>query len=464
MVGYLFGAITAAISCGSASEATRHSRRRLRLDTRQDSPTRIRSIEHKLDCTSQKDNPCEGADELEVLPLFPDCQYYIQCVPHAPELFRCKSGEIFDYEKQACSVKDEGTCICEQSPRKWVDIREALDPDSNPQEYDEKDAKAFKASKKASPKSSKSAKTKAKAEKELLGSKGAKTSVIGEESKGGAFSENSWTLIGTKSPSSTPTTSPTTNPEPTSTPTSRDCFAAPGESFFEDGDFPRSPWSTSGDGNWTIDEGDTYQGLYSIKSPDFNGSPSKRTSRATFSTCEDFKGGTLTFSHLASVLPPSDVFVIYIDGTSVQHVIDVNDWSKYELKIPAGSHTVDFSYEYNIFNISAMPPSPPTRRGVVYLDAFVLTEKTTKRPRIHLPWTHNKLEEKTTSGSRPENVREYGWAIGILVVAVLLPLAVYTSRMFVGSAMLRLDLDETDRLNDHECRGRRTCVFANGLT
>lgn len=71
----------------------------------------------------------------------------------------------------------------------------------------------------------------------------------------------------------------------------------------------------------------------------------------------------MTFSHLASVLPPSDVFVIYVDGTSVQEIIDVNDWSEHKLDIPAGSHTVDFSYEYNIFDISAMPPSPPTRRG-----------------------------------------------------------------------------------------------------
>ena len=266
MARYLFAALIAAVSCCKASEATRHSRRRLRLNRRQDSPTRIR--EFKLDCTSHKDNPCEGADAYALLPLFPDCQHYIQCVPHALELFRCNAGEIFDYEKQGCSARDEGTCICEQSPPKWVDIRKALDPDASA--GDQADSKAFK---KASTKTSKSAK-----------SKGAKTLAIDEESKGGVSgSGDSWISIGSKSPSSTPTTL-TTNSEPTSTPTPEDCFAAPGESSFEDGIFPESPWSTSGDGNWTIDEGDTYQGLYSIKSPDFEGSPSKKTSRVTFST------------------------------------------------------------------------------------------------------------------------------------------------------------------------------------
>ena len=364
MAGDLFAAITAAISCCKASEATRSSRRGLRLDSRQDSPTRIRSIEYKPDCTSHKDNPCEGADEYEVLPLFPNCQHYIQCVPHAPELFRCKEGEIFDYEKQGCSVKDEGTCICEESSPKLVGITEYVDPDAIPHAHEEKDSKAFKAFKTSKTKSSKSAKSKAKAQKESLGSKGAKTSVIDEETNGGvSFPEDSWISIGANSPSSSPTSSPTTLPEPTSAPTSQNCFAAPGESFFEDGVFPQSPWSTSGDGNWTIDEGDTYQGLYAIKSPDFNGSPTKKTSRATFSTCADFKGGALTFSYLASVLPPSDVFIIYVDGTSVEHIIEANDWREYKLKIPSGNHTVDFSYEYNIFDIIAMPPSPPTRRG-----------------------------------------------------------------------------------------------------
>ena len=92
----------------------------------------------------------------------------------------------------------------------------------------------------------------------------------------------------------------------------------------------------------------------------------------------------------------------------------------------------------------------------MYLDAFVLTERNAKRPRIHFPWTHSsKLEENTASGtnSKPENVGEYGWAkFGILVVAgVLVPLAVYTGRLYFSSTILRLD--ETERLNEEQWVG-----------
>jgi hypothetical protein len=64
---------------------------------------------------------------------------------------------------------------------------------------------------------------------------------------------------------------------------------------FEDGIFPTPPWSTDGDGAWAIDQSQVDEGMYSIKSPDFDSeiSSSARTSNATLTLGGDFIGGVL---------------------------------------------------------------------------------------------------------------------------------------------------------------------------
>ncbi|KAL7542553.1 hypothetical protein ACHAXR_012901, partial [Thalassiosira sp. AJA248-18] len=82
---------------------------------------------------------------------------------------------------------------------------------------------------------------------------------------------------------------------------------------------PISPWATGGDGSWIIDEGNTYEGMNSIKSPDLSGT-------ATFPAV--FVVGTMTLGVKASVLPPSssDIFGIFIDGVNFMQLFDVNEW------------------------------------------------------------------------------------------------------------------------------------------
>ena len=71
---------------------------------------------------------------------------------------------------------------------------------------------------------------------------------------------------------------------------------------------------------------------------------------------------------LASVLPPSDIFFIYVDGESAAQLVDVQEFTEVAIGIPPGVHTVDFSYRYNFFGANPLPPSPPERLGAVWLD------------------------------------------------------------------------------------------------
>ena len=72
----------------------------------------------------------------------------------------------------------------------------------------------------------------------------------------------------------------------------------------------------------------------------------------------------MTLDVKASVLPPADVFVIYVDGVKEMQLIDVNDWTSIEVDVPEGRHEIAFSYQYNVFNVITLPTSPPNREGV----------------------------------------------------------------------------------------------------
>ena len=177
------------------------------------------------------------------------------------------------------------------------------------------------------------------------------------------------------------------------------CMSAPGSENFESGIFPISPWTTVGDGNWTIDEGDTYEGMYAVKSPDLSGATSKSISNITISTCDSYEGGTMSFGVRASVLPPTDLFKVYINGEEKLLLIDVNEWKQVTLDILPGSQRIDFSYQYNPFNVDPLPPSPPLREGVVYIDDIVLVETTA----LSRKFVHSMQEFRFGSGSEVQH-------------------------------------------------------------
>lgn len=197
-----------------------------------------------------------------------------------------------------------------------------------------------------------------------------------------------WPIIPTNPtlrPSPKPTRRPTTSkPTPISTsppttkslqPTQTACVPLdPNPYSFEPPNnvFPKPPWTTGGDGEWTIDDSSSQTGKYSIRSPNFDGSPVLQISNATLTVCDDYAGGPLIFRVIASVLPPQDNFIVYVDGTVAAQITDVREWTEVKLELSSGAHRIDFSYRYNLFNLDPLPPAPPTILGGVWIDSVSL--------------------------------------------------------------------------------------------
>ena len=137
--------------------------------------------------------------------------------------------------------------------------------------------------------------------------------------------------------------------------------------------FPVAPWTTGGDGVWTIDDTNAQEGTYSIKSPDLDGSEGTAVSNATLAICDDFAGGVLMFNTLAPVVPPYDILVWYVDGVEISRLAGEPEWSAVPISLPPGAHRIDFQYQYNPFSLPELPNDPPPiRQGAVWIDAVGL--------------------------------------------------------------------------------------------
>ena len=136
----------------------------------------------------------------------------------------------------------------------------------------------------------------------------------------------------------------------------------PNPDNFEDGTFPLPPWSTGGDGDWALSTEQAFNGTTSLKSPDLDGSQVTSVSNATLQICDDFLGGVLRLQVIASVLPPNDIFIIYVDGESEKQLVNMHEWKNVTLELEPGPHRVDFSYQYNTFGLETMPPSSSEER------------------------------------------------------------------------------------------------------
>ena len=220
-------------------------------------------------------------------------------------------------------------------------------------------------------------------------SKSAKSKSAKVETYWPTYTPTRWSSIVSPTPTFKPTKRPTTK-KPTPTPISSSQKPTPATSprptkpscipldpnpySFEPPNnvFPKAPWTTGGDGKWEIDSTSSHAGKYSIRSPSFDGSPVKQISNATLTVCDDYEGGPLTFRVLSSVLPPQDNFIIYVDGTVAAQVTDVKEFTEVKLALNPGPHRVDFSYQYNTFNLDPLPPVPPEILGAVWLDSVSL--------------------------------------------------------------------------------------------
>jgi hypothetical protein len=141
-------------------------------------------------------------------------------------------------------------------------------------------------------------------------------------------------------------------------------------------EFPKTPWTTGGDGVWEINK-NAKEGENAIKSPDLVGSSTKAFSNATLALdCKDFPGGVLTFNVRAPVVPPYDVFIWYVDGVEVGRLAGEREWKAIPVPIAPGPHTVDFQYLYNEFeNPDVLSISvPDVREGAVWINNVSLEE------------------------------------------------------------------------------------------
>lgn len=151
----------------------------------------------------------------------------------------------------------------------------------------------------------------------------------------------------------------------------------PNPDSFEDGTFPSSPWSTVGsDGVWDVSTEKVYDindsGITSLRSPDLEGTPIPSVSNVTLEICDDFLGGVMRLQAYASVNPPHDIFIIYVDGAPAAQLVDVNEWTPVALGLEPGPHLIDFSYQYNVFGAGVLPPSPVAREGAVWIDEVTI--------------------------------------------------------------------------------------------
>ena len=130
----------------------------------------------------------------------------------------------------------------------------------------------------------------------------------------------------------------------------------PNPDSFEDGTFPSSPWSISGeDGVWSVATDKSFDGTTSLKSPTLEGrGVISSTSNATLIICDDFLGGVMRLQAYASVGPPMDIFIIYVDGETVSQLVGVNEWEELAIQLQPGPHVVNFSYQYNPFELEDM--------------------------------------------------------------------------------------------------------------
>ncbi|KAL7491152.1 hypothetical protein ACHAWT_000622 [Skeletonema menzelii] len=136
--------------------------------------------------------------------------------------------------------------------------------------------------------------------------------------------------------------------------------------------FPKAPWTTGGDGEWTIDDTNAI-GSYSIKSPNLEGSEGAAFSNATLAICDDFNGGVLNFNTLAPVLPPYDVLVWFVDGVEISRIAGSPEWMAISIPLTPGAHQIDFQYQYNPFDLPVLPPDlPEGRQGAVWIDTVEL--------------------------------------------------------------------------------------------
>jgi hypothetical protein len=136
---------------------------------------------------------------------------------------------------------------------------------------------------------------------------------------------------------------------------------------FESGTLVAWPWEPSGAAAWTV-AGNAWEGQWCARSGSIgNNQTSRMALTQTF-----LAAGTATFQARISTEDNYDFLKVYLDGIAQQSLSGVIAWSEYSVAIPAGTHTLMFSYEKDgsmaegedavYVDMLVLPPVAPTPR------------------------------------------------------------------------------------------------------
>jgi len=136
---------------------------------------------------------------------------------------------------------------------------------------------------------------------------------------------------------------------------------------FESGTLAEWPWQMSGTAGWQV-AGNAWEGDWCARS-----APISHNQTSRMSLTQTFLGaGTATFRARVSSESNYDFLKVYLDGSALISLSGTVAWAEYQVEIPAGVHTLMFSYEKDgsvshnedavFVDFLTLPPVAPTPR------------------------------------------------------------------------------------------------------
>jgi hypothetical protein len=127
------------------------------------------------------------------------------------------------------------------------------------------------------------------------------------------------------------------------------CTMAAWNETWETGDFTNATWVLTGDGNWTVDNTDAFQGSFSAVSPSLSDDES-----AELSLEMDYAAdGAIAFAVLSDA-DFGDGLQFEIDGTMVNNWNATVPWTDVQFPVTAGKHLMTWKFVKDSFGSSGM--------------------------------------------------------------------------------------------------------------
>lgn len=117
---------------------------------------------------------------------------------------------------------------------------------------------------------------------------------------------------------------------------------------FEDGTLGNHSWTNDSESPWYVDNSESYEGNYSLRSGNIDGNQSTEISI----TLESFNEDNISFYYKVSLKICWGYFSFYIDGTQMLQADGETGWEFAEFSVPTGTHTYTWEYNKDIFSVN----------------------------------------------------------------------------------------------------------------